>query len=129
MSEPLSPAASIGGLIALTLQVIKINKDYIDSVKNAPRVLNAYLRELLMLQSSLTLLKERLSDPEVKIYLDRKQRQSPTILPDAQNGIDGCSTELRKIISSIAKKDKLPMLTRKTFYFSEAEIEKDLQKL
>lgn len=129
MSDPLSLAAGIGGLITLTLQVIKINKDYIDSVKNAPKVLNAYLQELLMLQSSLTLLKERLSDQEVIVYLARKQRQSPTILQDARNGIDGCSTELRKIISSIAKKDKVPMLTRMTFYFSQAEIEKDLQRL
>ena len=126
MSEPLSLAANIGGLIALTLQVIKISKD---SVENAPRILNAYLRELHMLQSSLTLLKGRLSDPEVIAYLDRKQRQSPTLLQDAQNGIDGYSTELRKNIPSIIEKDKLPILTRMTFYFSEAQIEKDLQRL
>lgn len=77
MGEPFSLAAGIGGLITLTLQVININKDYIDSVKNTPTVLNAYLRELHMLQSSLTLVKGRLSGSEVKAYLDRKQRQSP----------------------------------------------------
>jgi hypothetical protein len=57
-----------------------------------------------MLQSSLTLLQERLSDPDVREYLDRKQQQLPEILQDTKNGIDGCSIALQKMISSIAKR-------------------------
>lgn len=130
MSDPLSLAAGIGGLLALTLRVITINKDYIHSVKHAPKVISAIHGELLMLQSSLTLLQERLSNPDVREYLERKQPQLPPILQDAQNGIDGRSIALQKMISSIAKEDKTPsVVTRMTFYFNESEIEKDLQRL
>jgi len=130
MSDPLSIAAGVGGLIALTLTVIKLNKDYIDSIKHAPRVIGQYHRELLMLQSSLTLLQERLSDLDVRDYLVRKAQHAPDILQETKNGIDGCSTALQNMLSRIAKKDKPPsMITRMTFYLNESEIEEDLQRL
>jgi hypothetical protein len=130
MSDPLSIAAGVGGLIALTLTVIKLNKEYVDSVKHAPKVIAQYHQELLMLQSSLALLQKRLSDAEIRHYLVRKEQQAPDMLQDASNGIDGCSTALQKMLSRITKKDKTPsVITRMTFYFDESEIEKDLHRL
>jgi hypothetical protein len=110
--------------------VIKLNKDFIDSVKHAPKVIRQYHQELLMLQSSLTLFQERLSDPDVRDYLYQKDQQAPNILQDAKEGIDGCSIALQKMVSSITKRDKtLSVITRMTFYLDEGEIEKDLQRL
>jgi hypothetical protein len=130
MSDPLSIAAGVGGLLALTLQVVQINKAYIDSVKNAPKVINAYHRELAMLRSSLALLDDRLSNPVVKDYLTQKHQQSPCTLQNAKDGIDGCSHDLRKTLVSIEKKKNTPsMVNRMTWYFSEGEVEKDLHRL
>jgi hypothetical protein len=130
MADPLSVAAGIGGLLALTLQIVQINKGYIDSVKNAPKIVGTYHRELLTLQSSLILLKDRLSDRDILDYLNEKHQQTPVILQEAKAGIDGCMVDLQKRLSSTAKKDKTPsVVTRLTWYFNEGEIEKDLQRL
>lgn len=130
MADPLSVAAGIGGLLALTLQTVHINKSYIDSVKNAPKIVRTYHRELLMLQSSLTLLRDRLLNRHILDYLDQKHQQTPTILQEVKEGIDGCMVDLQKRLSSIAKKDKTPsVVTRMTWYFNEGEIEKELQRL
>jgi hypothetical protein len=108
MADPLSVAAGIGGLLALTLQMVHINKGYIESVKNAPKIVGTYHRELLMLQSSLTLLRDRLLNRDVLDYLNQKHQQTPTILQEVKDGIDGCMVDLQKRMSSIAKKEKTP---------------------
>jgi hypothetical protein len=130
MSDPLSLAAGVAGLLALTLQIIQINKNYLDSAKHAPKIIKAYHRELLMLQSSLALLKERLSDPDVLDYLGQEQQQSSETLRATKDGIDGCTAYMQKTLSTIADKAKKPsFMDRMSWYFSEGDIENDLQRL
>jgi hypothetical protein len=125
MADPLSIAAGIGGLLRLALQVVQINKNYTDSIKHAPKIARAYHWELLMVQSSLTLLKDRLADRDVLDYLNQRHQQISTVLQDAKNGIDGCMSDLEKKLSSLAKKDKIPsVMTRITWYFNEGEVER-----
>ncbi len=130
MADPLSIAAGVGGLIALTLQITQVTKGYIDSVKHAPKIIKSYHREILLLQSSLSIVRDRLTDRDVLEYLNERHQQSPMILQEAKDGIDGCMIDLQKRLSSIAKKDKTPsVVTSMTWYFSEAETEKDVQRL
>ena len=124
MADPLSIAASIAGLIGLTLQVVDINKRYIDSIRNAPKAIKAYHREVVMLQAAINALQDRLKDPELRAHLADCQKSSPDLLKTASSGIAQCSADLRRICDKVAKKDKhLPLLSRLTWFFNEGEIE------
>jgi hypothetical protein len=124
MADPLSIAASITGLVGLTLQVVDINKRYIDSARNAPKAIKAYQREVVILQAAVNALQDRLKDPELRAHLADCQKYSPHLLKAASTGISHCSAELQRICEKVAKKDKqLPLLNRLTWFFSEGEIE------
>lgn len=124
MADPLSIAASIASLVGLTLQVVDINKRYIDSARNAPKAIKAYQREVVILQAAVNALQDRLKDPELRAHLADCQKSSPHLLKAASTGISHCSAELQRICEKIAKKDKqLPLLNRLTWFFSEGEIE------
>jgi hypothetical protein len=87
MADPLSLAASIAGLIALTIQVVDINERYIDSVRGASKAIKAYHRDVVTLQAAINALQDRLKDPELREYLTNCQRSSPYLLKTASAGI------------------------------------------
>jgi hypothetical protein len=124
MGDPVSLAASIAGLIALTIQVIDINKIYVDSVRGASKAINTYLREVVTLQAAINALHDHLKDPELRAHLADCQRSSPELLKTASVGIGQFSADLQRICDKVARKDThLPLLNRLTWFFSEGEIE------
>jgi DNA-binding FrmR family transcriptional regulator len=124
MGDPVSLAASIAGLIALTIQVIDINKRYIDSVRGASKAIKTYLREVVTLQAAINALHDRLKDPGLRAHLADCQRSSPELLKTSSVGIGQCSADLQRIRDKVARKDThLPLLNRLTWFFSEGEIE------
>jgi hypothetical protein len=104
MADPLSIAASVAGLIGLTLQVADINKRYIDSARNAPKAIKAYQREVVTLQAAVNALQDRLKDPELQSHLADRQKSSPHRLKAASAGISHCSADLQRICEKVAKK-------------------------
>src|ERR1700739_2742165 len=112
MADPLSIVASIAGLIRLTLQVVDINKRYIDGACNAPKAVSAYHREVVTLQAAVNALQDRLKDPA---HLADCQKSSPHLLKTASAAISHCSADLQRICEKVAKKDKqLLLLNRLT---------------
>ena len=83
MADPLSIVASIAGLIGLTLQVVDINKRYIDSARNAPKAIKTYHREVVTLQAAVNALQDCPKDPELRAHLADCQKPSPHLLKTA----------------------------------------------
>lgn len=130
MADPLSIAAGIAGLIALTIQVADINKRYIDAVQGAPKAIKAYYREVVTLQAAINALQDRLRDPELRAHLEDCQQSSPNLLKAASAGIARCSADLQRVCDKVARKDKhLSLLTRLTWFFGEGEIDDAIQHI
>lgn len=53
MSDPISVAGTVAGLVSLALQLSQVSLQYVASVKNSSKAWSSYIRELSALTSAL----------------------------------------------------------------------------
>ena len=123
--DPLSVAASIAGLVSLTIQVSGTIGSYCKAVKDAPRSVQEINQELLLLLSALKQLDTFLRTQTLKNNSFDPLSILTTALISCHDSIDAISSEL-----PIRKQDgKSHALDKLKWPFSEKEIQKKLEAL
>ena len=123
--DPLSVAASIAGLVSLTIQVSGTIGSYCKAVKDAPRSVQEINQELLLLLSALKQLDTFLRTQTLKNNSFDPLSILTTALISCHDSIDAISSEL-PIRKQDGKSHALDMLK---WPFSEKEIQKNLEAL
>ena len=98
MSDPLSVAGSIAGLVGLAIQLSQVSYQYVASVKGSSRAWSSYIQELSALTSVLLQLQMA---SEVQERGSMLAIREPNVSKDAVNG---CITELQQLKTKLDEK-------------------------
>ena len=141
MAEVVGFAASIAGLLSLTIQVVQINQAYVDSIRDAPEVIESYLKQVTSLKDELSSLNAILNEPDVqKIFARRvleerilaeREGRSPNYLEERLKAIKDCRQELENILATLEKRMSRAhsLRVRLTWHFREEHLRTSLEKL
>lgn len=101
--DPLSLAASVAGLISISLQLTQLSYDYITSARTASQSIVALHRELVSLQHVLSSLNQNiLSNPDIK---DAFAAQASAVLGQPEDILKACEGKLISLKNKLAKKN------------------------
>jgi Fungal N-terminal domain of STAND proteins/Ankyrin repeat len=101
--DPLSLAASVAGLISISLQLTQLSYDYITSARTTSESIVALHRELVSLQHVLSSLNQNiLSNPDIK---DAFAAQASAVLGQPEDILKACESNLISLKNKLAKKN------------------------
>jgi hypothetical protein len=120
MADPLSIAASVAGLLSLSLQVIKIIRKDITTVSNAPKEASELVEKLQTLTDVLQFLQEFV-DRNATLALPASTPTKPLVLTTI---IDKCSGLLKKLESHSKelRGGGIPGAKRRALWFLDKEL-------
>ena len=123
--DPFSVAASVAGLVSLTLEMSQTVYHYYKAVKDAPKSIQEIQQELSLLHSTLQQLEDLLRGP----YLNESSFAQSSVLTTAVNS---CIQTIGEISAKLAppKSDRLSRTKEALKWpFSEKEVQKRLEAL
>jgi len=124
--DPLSVAASIAGLLGLTIQVSQMLYEQVHTLKNAPKDAQKLLDELEALRRVLSSLEQFLAAQALK---GRSFKETSTLI----NAIQGCTTQINAVklrLEKLVRKQGLAqMIERGKWYYEQDEHQELIQTL
>ena len=123
--DPLSVAASVAGLVSLTVQVAGTIGSYCKSVKDAPKSVQEISQELVILLSALQQLENFLKSRPLKLSALNQSSLLAGALVSCRDSINGIALKLH----GPRQDGKFPTLDRLKWPFGENEIQKRLEAL
>ncbi|KAI1311980.1 hypothetical protein F5Y03DRAFT_261558 [Xylaria venustula] len=129
MSDPLSIAGTVAGLVSLALQLSQEAYRYVSGVKDASSTLSSFVQQLSALQNVFLGIQKALED-QVKHPNDTIRARKPDI---SETALKDCIHELQKakahLASKLGKGGLMGKLYAITWPFQEKEFEKKVQIL
>ena len=123
--DPFSVAASVAGLVSLTLELLQTVSHYYKAVKDASKSIQEIQEELSLMHSTLQQLEDLLRGP----YMSKSAFAQSSVLTTA---VTSCIETIGKISAKLAQ-PKSGRLSRATealkWPFSEKEVQKRLEAL
>jgi hypothetical protein len=124
--DPLSAAASVAGLLSLTIQVSQMLYEQVHTLKNAPRDATQLLDELEALRQVLTSLDQFLASRSSK----GRSFKETSVLIDA---IQGCKSQISviklRLEKFVGKQGLAQMIERGKWYYEHDEHQELIQTL
>src|SRR5450432_2321181 len=96
MSDPLSLASGIAGLLSLSIRILEIGTQFYSDFKHAPKSYHVYFREIKALSIVLVTLEDRLENSSIKAYLS-SQPPSPSVIE--------CHREAQELMLAFTKNE------------------------
>jgi ankyrin repeat domain-containing protein 50 len=123
MAEAVGAAASIAGLLSLTIQLIEISRRYISSCKSRSQTIEAIHRELEALKQVFTEVRRISNTPHYQPYLSSL----------SVSKVDGCYYELERLHSRVRRQEQGSGLSKKVnafvWPFNETECRRLIKNL
>jgi hypothetical protein len=127
MSDPLSVAGSLAGLVGLAIQLSQVSYQYVAGVKGSSKAWSSYIQELSALTSVLLQLQTASEAQERGSVLTIRE---PNVSKDA---VDKCISELQqlkaKLVGKLARRGIKGKLDALVWPFSETDTQKKVDML